>query len=582
MHQRKSKQAFSFKGDESQVFFLFLVLSIGILLRCWHWSSQLLLDDEWHALNFVLTRSFTDVLQQQGMGANSIPINIWTWIVLHTTGCSEALLKLPSLIASILALFLIPWLVKRLWGNHVSTVTAALLAVSPVVIFYGRIARPYAPTMLFAVVSLLLTVAWLRDGRRQDILVSAACGALAVWFHLYAAIPVCAPVLVASYSCLTGQSGGATTRSAFHHLKIRDLAAAYGVFGVIVVLLVVIPNILNPWWTDVQGVDHATFDTAKTVMTLLAGSRSLMLGAVITSLIVAGLILMVRESRIVGFAFLLPFLIFMGVASTTTQDGSHAGIQIARYGISFFPLSFIAVAFALAKIWDMVRKRLAPSIARFALPVAGMVVWLPFLATNPLWQIYTTPNNFTNHSCYQYRYDPIQWKIASPERDLMRGYSVPYDEIPPVYFDAKLLAGARGLIETPMLIGDHFNVFYYYQHFHRLPVVTGFFSDVPVDDTGDSRDFIFGDYPLEYILASIPNQLKNRTHWRTMIDLGDIDQLKLRYAGWLIVVHANPARETMLDDEPDLPLSMDACTQISMDFGNPVYLDRYTAVWRIH
>ena len=48
--------------------FLALVLTVGVFLRCWAWSSQMLLDDEWHALNFVLNRSFADVLLQQGMG----------------------------------------------------------------------------------------------------------------------------------------------------------------------------------------------------------------------------------------------------------------------------------------------------------------------------------------------------------------------------------------------------------------------------------------------------------------------------------------------------------------------------------
>jgi hypothetical protein len=57
---------------------LILFLVVGAVLRLWHWSSQLLLDDEWHALNFVFNRSLMDVFFQQGMGANSIPVNVYS------------------------------------------------------------------------------------------------------------------------------------------------------------------------------------------------------------------------------------------------------------------------------------------------------------------------------------------------------------------------------------------------------------------------------------------------------------------------------------------------------------------------
>ena len=52
----------------------------GMALRLASWSSQTLLDDEWHALNFVFTRSLRDVFLQQGLGANSIPVNVYCWL----------------------------------------------------------------------------------------------------------------------------------------------------------------------------------------------------------------------------------------------------------------------------------------------------------------------------------------------------------------------------------------------------------------------------------------------------------------------------------------------------------------------
>jgi len=107
------------------------------------------------------------------------------------------MLRTPSLVAGISALAILPMLVKRVWGPPVACVNAALLAVSPVLVFYSRIMRPYAPVMLLATSSVLLTLAWLKEGRRRGFLLSALCGSLAVCNHLYTAIPVGVPLLVA-------------------------------------------------------------------------------------------------------------------------------------------------------------------------------------------------------------------------------------------------------------------------------------------------------------------------------------------------------------------------------------------------
>lgn len=583
VHMTSLKRFVTNIGNPAQCIFLTVVLTIGIFLRCWQWSSQLLLDDEWHALNFVLSRSFTDVLLQQGMGANSIPINIWTWLLLHTVGWSEALLKLPSLVCGIVSLVVFPWLVNRLWGGSVATVATALLAVSPVVIFYSRLTRPYAPTMLLATVSLLLTIKWMQDGQRRDMVTSAVSGSLAISFHLYAAIPVCAPLLVAACYCLKRRAAASESLTQTNALKFTDLLIAFGIFTLFDGLMVVLPNLLNPWWKgeNVQGVDHATVETARTVMTLLAGSRSLLLGIVAAILVVAGLSLLIRNRRSTGIAFSVPFLIFFCVAATTTQEGSHAGIQVARYGISFFPLAFIAIAVTVVQCGEIIRLRMGPALAGNVLPLAGVAVWMPFLVTNPLWQIYTSPNNFTNHSGYQYRYEPIQWESASPERDLVPGFSLPYAAIPPFYFNMPMLSAAQGVIESPLLVGDQLNVYYYYQHFHMLPVVAGFNSTIQIQENASNREFVFAESSIEYILSSVPVELSNRSKWRTMVDLQDVELLKKRYAGWLLAVHLNPEREIRRDGAPDLPLATMTSDDMRRNFGDPVYLDGNMLVWKI-
>jgi uncharacterized membrane protein len=330
----------------------------GVVLRLWDWSSQTLLDDEWHALNFVLNRSFIDVVFQQGLGANSIPVNIYSWLVLHVTGWSEPLLRLPSVAAGIAALVLIPLLVSRIWGNSVACITSALLAVSPVVIFYSRISRPYSPAMLLATVSILLTFSWLKDACRRDLLLSALSGSLAIYYHLYAAIPVGVPLLAVLVATVLPK-GSNFGLSVEHKQPFRHILPAAVMMIVILGLLVVVPNLLNPWWSHgIHNMDHANRQTAITVLSLISGTNNGILSFLTLTLLLTGFVRMFLQSRVAGSAVILSFAIFTIIMANTTQDGAHAGIQVARYGITFFPLAFIAIALALVWIGDFIWKKL--------------------------------------------------------------------------------------------------------------------------------------------------------------------------------------------------------------------------------
>jgi hypothetical protein len=572
----------SFKGSHKRLLLcLSLPVLLGAVLRLWNWSAQAMLDDEWHALNFVLNRSFLDVVMQQGLGANSIPVNVYSWFTLHTTGWSEPVLKLPSLVAGISALAVLPLLINRLWGRSVACITAALMAVSPVLVFYSRILRPYAPAMLLAAASVLLAFTWMKEGRRRDLVLSALCGSLAIYYHLYTVIPVSMPYLVALTAALKpfGQRLGLHIEN---KKPFADLLLAGCILSAIVGVLVVIPTILNPWWAGgIHGVDHADLDTAVTLLSLLSGTRSPLLMIVVLALLLTGLALIIRQSRAIGAAMILAFLAFAAVMATTTQEGAHAGIQIARYGITFFPLSLIAIAVALSRAAELLRLRFAVLKRRYAMCAAGVLVWSPFLATSPLWTTYAAPNTFTNHSAFQYRYDPIQWLQRSPERDLSPGVSIEYSCIPPFYLQSPLLAEAKGIIEYPMLIGDQFNQYYYYQHFHRRPVVAGYVANnrfVPVEP---GRDFVYGDWPIDSVMSAMPAESRRKTSWRAMVDLNDTQTLRSRYKGWLIVVHRDPRSEISGESSPDLPMSVQLATDLSVALGDPVAVDDQLAVWSI-
>ena len=51
------------------------IMGLGAALRLWMLESQLLLDDEWHGINYVIGQPLAYVFTHQGLGANSIPMN---------------------------------------------------------------------------------------------------------------------------------------------------------------------------------------------------------------------------------------------------------------------------------------------------------------------------------------------------------------------------------------------------------------------------------------------------------------------------------------------------------------------------
>jgi 4-amino-4-deoxy-L-arabinose transferase-like glycosyltransferase len=553
----------------------FFVL-LGALLRLWNLPSQVLLDDEWHALNFVIGKSFTDMFVQQGMGANSIPVNIYTWLVLHTVGWSELLLRVPSVLAGIATVAVLPLLARRLWGGTVAMIAAALLAVAPTLIFYSRVARPYGPVMLFGAAATLLTLLWVRSGRRRDLLLAALTGSVAIYYHLYATIPVGIPLGL----CFLCALYRPTARLLASSTPVRDLLIAGGVLAAIVGVAVVIPNLLHPWWMSggIHGKDYATLKTGRDLLSLIAGSPQPFCFLLVGGLAVGGVLLLIIRTRLEGMLFIAPFILFAIIAMKTSQEGSQAAIQVARYGITLVALWYLTVAIAVERLLGGLLRSSGPGrhwLGRAVLCLA----WLPFLLTSPLWEIYRLPNNFMNHSAFQYHYEPHTWE-RSRERDLAAGYSMRQQDIPRYYFSDRIKSVA-GIIEYPMMIGDHFNLYHYYQHFHQRPVRVGYFPNVANGWQYDK--FVRGNVPVDDVISRLSPQLQSACDWRAMVDITDLANMRQHFGGWLLILHRNPMAEAFphIIDSHDYQFGDAFIAGLHKSFGPPAFMDAQVAGWVI-
>ena len=548
---------------------------VGLFLRLYGLSGQIPVDDEWHSLNFVLDKSFFAVLTTHGLGANCIPQNVVNWILLHTVGWSEAALFLPSVLCGIAGLLLFPWLISRLASRAVAVFFSWLLAISPCVIFYSRIVRPYSMVLFFGFLALLCLALWTRAGRPRLLLAYALSGCAAIYFHLYAALPVLAPLGALFLLAL----GRRQRDESAPWISAKVLIGTGALMGLLLLIVLGPAHWKNPWWAHVLARDHVTAGGLWEFLSLLAGTRFAVSKLAFAALVAGGLLGWIRRDFRIGLVFLSAWAAFGLLLLFGTQEGMHAAIQIARYDIVMFPVAMLLAATALEALAARLPSGLPPA-ARTGLgllPIAGL------LAGSPLARTFDLPNNFMHHSAFQDSYLPFD-DSRSRLRLLTPFPQMPRERVPAFYSALAGVPAVKGIVEYPMYIGDPLNLYYYYQHFHRKPVAAGYVQDYPFPPLSSGNDFVTGATPIDYVFSRAQILgLGNRMRFANLVPILDAARLRRNHSGWLLVVHRDVLQET-LDLRLDggnvvppvlLPFSLDA------EFGPPVFSDGQIMAWKI-
>ena len=81
-------------------------------------------------------------------------MNLYYKALLDTVGWSELWLRLPSLLAGVASLIVLPVASRRWLGLRAQSTFCGLLAVSPILIYYSRYSRPYAVVVLLTFLAL--------------------------------------------------------------------------------------------------------------------------------------------------------------------------------------------------------------------------------------------------------------------------------------------------------------------------------------------------------------------------------------------------------------------------------------------
>jgi hypothetical protein len=265
--------------------------------------------------------------------------------------------------------------------------------------------------------------------------------------------------------------------------------------------------------------------------------------------------------------------------------GLESGAVMLRYMIILVPTALACVALGL----DTLLNR-APQVSwmRPGLPLAATAGLIGCLwAAGPLPALYGSPNNFANHSAFQFSYEHPTWEHAEAHA-VYPAPPLAQDQIPSFYRWLGQQSNAAAIIEYPFDICDYNDCFYYYQHFHHKQVLAGYCLDArlagyrfPPRPAQSAAPIHIGRWCADTILSAVadPSMLA----FRNMIDVLDGTALSHSGADFLVLHKYVQALRFMTSADNSTPLydsmplyyrSVDVLgVQFKEVLGPPIYED---------
>ena len=511
-----------------------LAFLVGLYLRLYLLADQVFSDDEWHGFYYVIGKSPTWLLTHFSIpGATCIPLNLYTWVLGASVGWSELMLRLPSLACGLLCVVVAPLLARKLIGTRRAALLALLLAVSPLLIFYSRICRPYSAVALLAFAAILLAARWMQSGGLRPALLFAGAGVLAIYFHLFAVVTVMAPVLAAFvfHARRLGTSRATVAGPPLRHWAV----VAVALIGITAFLLLpaLIHSLQSTFFT-VARVGTLTLRSVPQMALLISGTWQPVLALLFWAALIIGAVEQCRRNPWFGGMLISLYPLHALALILSRPDSAQSAILLTRYCIPLVPVSLLLVACGIQAALETLAARATFRPALQTLVAFAGVAALVF--AGPLPQCYVVPNNFTSHGAYQHCYGSIDWHRSFSSDFTPAGFplttTILVDEVSPFY---RLLAehpDSRPIVEYPMLIGDHFNPLYYYQHFHRRPVLVGYTTDMTLS-RGLAQGNIFGNTYIDQILSLVPNPSLLR--FRNLVAMDDLAAMRVRNVEYIVL-----------------------------------------------
>jgi hypothetical protein len=515
---------------------------VGTILRLDQILDQIPGDDEWHALHALIGGRYEWILTHFGLSDHSIPLTVYDKLLADTIGLSEIGMRLPMLLAGILALVMIPRLLMPTIGVKASAVLAWLLAISPLHVYYSRYARPYAPAMLLAVLAVVAFDRWRRERQARWAVFFVLGAAGASWLQ-----PVFLPFALAPFAWVA-------VRAALR----KEPWGSWRTFGLLGATAALFGALLGPpIASDFAGLAVRSGGAGSgiaapdEVFELLTGANRPLLAFGFGVAILLGLVaLRKRGSGVLGLLLFasgcqLAAILVVGPAEIRTP------ITTARYLLpALVPLLAIA-ALGLEHLDALLRKEWR----RTPPHVLTLVFGVSLLGFGPLPAIHYHPNDFTNHTVFQYDYAPnFPHNFASKNFGLkgIPAFSLRL---------AKEPSEGRAIVEAPWFFEWHRQPFALYQRVHRWPVLVGFVAR-------PGEPLPLGELPW-------PDPRFGFRNFVHVSDLRTMLQRRVRF----VVFHRNPPRPPDDDRHPSTADALRWIESYREEIGEPFYEDEDLCVF---
>ncbi len=515
------------------------VLAVALWLRLWHVHAQFLFDDEWHALHKLMRAGYWDIFSNFGGADHSIPLTLLYKSLAGISGLNELVMRIPSLAAGVGLVFAVPWLLKPWLERYEGWLIGLLLAISPLLIFFSRQARPYALVALGVVMALLALWQWRRRGGHWAWLF-AVPAVLAAWLHPLMLIYI-APALTwcLVLDCRQGLSS-ADWRPALRIILLGGATA-------LAVLALLLVPFLKDWATlgDKVADGRLIFEAVAVAWQLFAGSGLWPAALLVGLLAIGGAVVIAR--RAADLAMYLGFVLVSAIALVILASPAwiQSGGVLARYLVVVQVFMLALAGIGLGSVLRALSERLdRPWLAGAGGAATAVALYL----AGPLPEIYRAPNNHTMHYYYQADYNI--------ERSLFREFSRAI-QVSPVMHRIAAEEGDWTVIDTPYYF-ESYSPLMVYQRVHRRPVRLGMISGLCVDWT-------FGEIPPDRDDVI----LRNHVYLSEIIDNPP--------ANHFLVFHRTTP---VVPGVRELPRRA-RCQQIlTQRLGQPWYEDELVAVWR--
>lgn len=399
-------------GSQPDGFRFYLVLlvmvSIGAYLRLDQFLQQVLLDDEWHVIHQLLAKGPKELFLTYGHADFSIPLALLYWLESKLFGLSETAMRWPMMLAGLVSLLVFPLYVRKFFGNKVALFFSMLLAISPMLVLYSRLARPYALTLLLSLLALgafhrciEVERSWLKFG-----LAYTSCAIASAWLHLISLPLLVAPFLVLGVPALVK----------------RDWQRVFRVFclGAMTftgLLALMLPPVLGhpEALTGKLGVHAPDLQTYYGVFFVWLGTPSLVVVLISGLLAALGAGLAWRGMPLI--TSLVAGLGLIVISILLTQPAwVHNPLTLARYLLPAIPLLLLAISLGLVRMHELLARHWGGKgkSGSWALTLSLLLLTVYF---SPLFRVLANPNSNSLHSAFQFDFRDDKNLILRYQRD---------------------------------------------------------------------------------------------------------------------------------------------------------------------